>query len=141
MSMMPEDERPSVLETRDEFVTEVPWGTRGWRCVIVHRRQHAGKTYIRFRTWNRHLKKGVWYPSKRGFVIPIENAEALAKALMKGVAGSDEDPPKWLTAREEAYRSYVRTSPSESRVRRPARTRRRRRRAEPAAPEETGLVL
>lgn len=87
------------FHTVDDFVTEVPWGK--WRSVLVYRRRHGARTYVRFRTWNLHRTKQVWYPSKRFFVVPIERAEALADALYQAVSGECSDKPAWLVARED----------------------------------------
>ena len=92
--------KPSILETVDKFITAVPWGGGRWRCVLVHRREHGGRTYIRLNTWNRHRTKLVWYPSKRFFVIPIENVKAFADALCKAAAGWPDEKPDWLVERE-----------------------------------------
>ena len=93
MSIAKHATKPSILETVDKFITAVPWGGGRWRCVLVHRREHGGRTYIRLNTWNRHRTKFVWYPSKRFFVIPIENAKALADALCRATAGWSDDKP------------------------------------------------
>ena len=95
-----EPKKPSVLETVDEFITAVPWGR--WRMVLVYRRQHGGHTYVRFRTWNKHRKKGVWYPSRRYFVIPERFASLLATALLEAERGKVSQKPDWLIAREDA---------------------------------------
>jgi len=91
----------NILETIDTFVTAVPWGGGDWRCVLVHRWQHGGRTYIRLNTWNKHRTKLIWYPSKRFFVIPIENAKALADVLSAAATGQSYEKPDWLVAREE----------------------------------------
>ena len=88
------------LGTEDTFITAVPWGTS--RTVLVHRRTHGWRDYVRFRTWNKHRDKGVWYPSRRFFIIPVENAEHLADALEEAVAGVVSPKPDWLVAREQA---------------------------------------
>ena len=89
----------NVLETVDEFVRCVPWGEH--RGVLIYRRQHGGRSYVRLRTWNQHRTKLVWYPTKRFFVIPIENAEQLADAFRAAVGGESEPKPEWLVAREQ----------------------------------------
>ncbi len=57
MEAQPLDLGASILATIDEFVWEVPWGSR--RSVLVFRRQHGGRTYLRFRTWNCHQERNV----------------------------------------------------------------------------------
>ena len=91
--------KPSVLETIDEFMAVVPWG--GARMVLVHRRQHAGRVYVRLRTWNKHRTKRVYYPSKRSFVIPVQNASALADAIEQAACGVASPKPEWFLEREQ----------------------------------------
>lgn len=90
-----EDWPLGVLTTEDEFVACVPWGQ--WRAVTVYRRRHGGRTWVRFRTWNKHRKKLVWYPTKRYFVVPIEHAVDLAGALCAAAGGLSQATPEWLT--------------------------------------------
>ncbi len=96
------DNKPNPLETIDTFVASVPWDR--WRTVLVHHRQHGGHAFIRFRTWNLHREKLVWYPTKRGFVIPVQNAQSLAQALLAGVSGDFQDKPEWLVEHEQIER-------------------------------------
>ena len=100
-----DDRAPSVLDTVDEFVRIVPWGRR--RVVFVFRRHHAGRTFIRLRTWNRHRAKRVWYPTKRSFVIPIDHADALARAIQAAARGETGRKPGWLVRRELAERQRL----------------------------------
>ncbi len=86
--------------TDDRFMAAVPWGVS--RMVLVHRRVHGHREYGRLRTWNCHRTKGVWYPSKRSFIIPIQNAEALGGAILRAVDGLTVDKPDWLVEREQA---------------------------------------
>lgn len=93
--------KPSILDTVDDFIAAVPWGKRS--VVLVHRRQHGGRSGIRLRTWNRHRTKNVWYPTKRGFVILAEKAEDLMDAIDAAAEGEPlTAKPDWLIAREEA---------------------------------------
>ena len=86
--------------TTDTFMAAVPWGES--RTVLVHRRIHGHREYVRLRTWNRHRTKRVWYPSKRFFIIPVQSAEALGEAILRAVEGLAEDKPDWLVEREVA---------------------------------------
>ena len=95
----------NVLETVDEFVRCVPWGEH--RGVLIYRRQHGGRSYVRLRTWNQHRTKLVWYPTKRSFVIPIDHAEALARALQAAARGETGRKPGWLVRRELAERQRL----------------------------------
>ena len=96
----------SIFETVDTFISSVQWSDN--RAVLVHRREHGGRTYVRFRTWNRHKTKNVWYPTKRGFIVPVGNAEPLANALRAGADGVEGSKTDWFLAweREEAERAY-----------------------------------
>ena len=86
--------------TTDTFVAAVPWGSS--RTVLVHRRKHGWQEYVRLRTWNRHTTKRVWYPSRRFFIIPIQNAEALGEAILDAAYGNAKHKPAWLIERETA---------------------------------------
>ena len=89
---------PSILETVDEFIAAVTWDDH--RTVTVHRRRHGGRTYVRLRTWNCHLVLGVWYPSPRYFVIPLEHAEELARAILSAARWEPQPKPNWLIEHE-----------------------------------------
>ena len=93
-TMTAKSKKPSVTETVDLLTSIVPWG-KG-RAVLVFRRTHAGKTYIKLRTWNYTLRYKKWYPSKRFFVMPIGNAHRLADAIHNAVDGKAIRKPKWL---------------------------------------------
>ena len=94
-------DKPDILATVDKFIAAVPWGDH--RMVLVFRRQHGGRTYVRLRTWNRHRVRGFWYPTERFFVIPAQDAEALADAIRAGAQGEQlNDKPDWYARREEA---------------------------------------
>ena len=89
----------SIFKTCDTFVAAIPWGSH--RTVIVHRRQHGGRTYIRLQTWNCHRDKKWWYPTHRFFVVPVENANALADAIRAAGRGEQiNEKPPWLQAFE-----------------------------------------
>ena len=96
-------QQPDILATTDKFIAAVPWGK--WRVALVFRREHGGRTYVRIRTWNRHRDRLVWYPTKRFYVIPVAEADALADAIK---AAARDEPlakkPKWYAAREKADR-------------------------------------
>ena len=55
----------------------VPWTKN--RMVIVYLRKHAGREYVRLRTFNRHQVKGVWYPAPRFYMVPIASAKQLGE--------------------------------------------------------------
>ncbi|MEK6676239.1 MAG: hypothetical protein AABZ47_11380 [Planctomycetota bacterium] len=92
----------SILETTDELVAAVPWGN--WRSVLVFRRQHAGRTWVRLRTFNKHRTKGCWYPSPRFFVVPLDCAAGLAAAIETAANGGDCEPePDWYEDFDKQY--------------------------------------
>ena len=86
------------LNTVDTFVCEVPWSPN--RTVLVHRRRHGWRDYVLLRTWNRHRKLGLWYPTTRGFVIPLDRAIGLANAMEMADAGAFLPEPEWLVDRD-----------------------------------------
>ena len=99
---------PSFLESQktvDDFVIAVPWDD--FRTVLVHRRQHAGREWLRFRTWNRHRDEFQWYPTQRSFVVPIAQSHALGDALHAAAQGESLAKPAWLVEREEAEEAAV----------------------------------
>ena len=96
---------PSILKNVDTFMACVPWDER--RVVLVYRRTHGGREYIRLRTWNRHGTNGWWYPTRRFFVIPHRNAERLADALRLAFRREAEPKPEWLMAHEHAEASKI----------------------------------
>ncbi len=105
MASTTSDAAQSILQTHDRFIAAVPWGR--WRSVLVYRRRHGGRTWIRLRTWNRHRKKLVWYPTKRYFVIPIEDADSLANAIRAAVRCNPSPKPDWLVRRERLERLHL----------------------------------
>lgn len=92
---------PSVLESEDTLMATVPWGN--WRSVLVYRRQHAGRTWLRLRTFNKHRTKGCWYPSPRFFVVPMEYAKNLANAIEAAARGEQEPEPGWYKEFQSQY--------------------------------------
>ncbi len=93
------------LVTTDTFIASVPWGE--WRQVLVFRREHGGRTYVRLRTWNKHRTRHVWYPTKRFYVVPVEGAGILADAIKAAERGEAlEAKPAWYAAREEADQEH-----------------------------------
>src|SRR3954470_4301925 len=82
--------------TEDTFIGEVPLDPH--RSILVFRRRHAGRTFIRWRVFHRHRKGGNWYPDKRrGFVIPLDAGDALASAIAAAQRGDTfTAKPEWL---------------------------------------------
>ena len=95
------------LATVDEFVDAVPWGAS--RTVLVYRRKHGWREYVRLRTWNCHQEKGCWYPSRRFFVVPLDSAAGLAEAIAAGASGKQLGPePEWYADFERQYATRTR---------------------------------
>ena len=92
-----------ISQTVDTFIDSIQWSDN--RAVLVHRREHGGREYVRFRTWNRHKTKGVWYPSPRFFVIPMDCAEALGRAILDGADGVQGTIPDWYEEFEREYKA------------------------------------
>ncbi len=106
MATTTQPKRGRPFETFDEFVDAVPWGET--RTVLVYRRKHGWREYVRLRTWNRHREKGCWYPSRRFFIIPLERADDLAGAILSASAGDSYDKPDWLVEHERAEDDQLR---------------------------------
>ena len=97
---MPNNNKPSILDTVDTFMGCVPQGEN--RAILVYRRQHGGREYVRLRTWHRHGIIGQWYPDKRRrFIIPLDDAKALGEAIMQAAEGKSDKMPDWLARREK----------------------------------------
>ncbi len=91
----------NILPTTDTFIAAVPWGAN--RAVLVFHRVHGGRKYVRLRTWNCHQVSGIWYPTDRFFVIPIEHASSLASAIDAAARCEPvELKPQWYKDREQA---------------------------------------
>lgn len=94
----PEERDYALTETVDEFVHAMPIGRR--RTIVVHRRYHGGRVYLRMRTWNKHQKSGHWYPTKRYFVLPLQYGQYFHLVLRAATEGYGFSKPKWLMQRE-----------------------------------------
>ena len=87
-----DNDKPSVLETVDTFIACVKQGDN--RAIVIYRRQHGGREYVRFCMWHRHRDLGVWYPDKyRRFVVPLEDAAPLAQAMIQAAEGKADEMP------------------------------------------------
>lgn len=103
-----------ILDTTDQLVAAVPWGR--WRSVLVYRREHAGRMWVRLRTFNKHRTKGCWYPSPRFFVVPQQSALNLAQAIEAAASGDHcGETPDWV---EEFERQYSARYPAKGRLHR-----------------------
>ena len=94
--------KPAMLETIDTFLAAVPWTKR--RTVIIYLREHGGRRYVRLRTFNRHQVKGCWYPAPRFFMVPIEHAPDLGRAILSAAQGKPfGTEPEWYRDFEKQY--------------------------------------
>lgn len=84
----------------DTFIGVVPIDED--RIIVVYRRRHRRKDYIRWRTWHCHKTKRLWYPDvSRRFLVPLEHAEALAQAIASAVHCKPVSAmPQWLADAE-----------------------------------------
>lgn len=104
---------PAMLETVDTFLGVVPWTKN--RTVIVYLREHGRRRYIRIRTFNKHRTMGCWYPTKRVFIVPIDRAPALGKAIIAAGKGRTfGDMPTWWEGFEKQYREREKRKAVES---------------------------
>ncbi len=88
-----------------EFIACVPWGN--WVAVLVHRSEHHRLPYIRLRRWNKHRKKGHWYPTRSYFVIHADHVDGLADALHEAARGEAlSDEPEWMETFRQSYAAY-----------------------------------
>jgi len=76
------------------------------RTVIIHRRSHAGREYIRLHTFNRHKTKNCWYPGKRFYMIPLASAERLGRAIIAAARDQSGPMPEWYPTFEKQYHEW-----------------------------------
>ena len=97
--------KPAMLETIDTFLAAVPWTKN--RTVIIYLREHGGRRYVRLRTFCRHREKGCWYPSRRFFMVPLECAPDLGRAILAAAKGKPFGPqPEWWADFEKQYAGF-----------------------------------
>lgn len=100
------NQRSIIGPAVDEFRAAIPWTKN--RMVIVYHRLHAGREYIRLRTFNRHQVKGCWYPAPRFYMVPIEHAEELGRAIIAaGRSQSRGSAPEWYADFEKQYKTLA----------------------------------
>ena len=106
--------KPEVLKTVDTFLAAIPWTKR--RAIIISLREHDGRHYVRLRSFNRHRRMGCWHPSPRFFMVPLDCAEALGKAIISASRGEPfGTEPEWWEEFEEhtrVCRGYTRRASS-----------------------------
>ncbi len=90
----PADQTNIFKPANDTFMAAVPWTKN--RMVVVFRRERNGREYVRCRTFNRHQIKKVWYPAPRFYMVPVDCAEELGKAIVAAARGEKYgQPPGW----------------------------------------------
>ncbi len=88
----------------DTFMAAVPWTKN--RMVVVFRRERNGREYVRCRTFNRHQIKKIWYPSPRFYMVPVDCAEELGKAIVAAARGEQYGPvPGWWFDFDKQYQA------------------------------------
>ena len=86
----------------DTFMAAVPWTKN--RMVVVFRRERNGRQYVRCRTFNRHQTKKIWYPSPRFYMVPVDCAEELGKAIIAAARGEQYGQvPGWWYDFDKQY--------------------------------------
>jgi len=96
-----------MFETVDKFLAAVPWTKH--RTVIVYLREHGARRYVRLRTFNKHRTKGMWYPSPRFYMVPMDRAADLGRAIIEASRGRPFGPqPEWWADFEKQYAALPR---------------------------------
>ena len=75
----PDPESAACDDECDEFIAAVPWDEHRTILMFIHEFRYY--ELVRWRTWNLHRVKNVWYPTKRFFMLPLDKAAALAGAI------------------------------------------------------------
>ena len=103
------DER---FETGEKFLGVVPLSSH--KVILVYRRKHLSRRYVRMRVWSLHKEKLVWYPTRRYFVVPLIAVELLGQLIYHGADMQPVTKPDWLKAHETANepRRLQRTRPA-----------------------------
>ncbi len=88
----------------DTFMAAVPWTKN--RMVVVFRRERNGREYVRCRTFNRHQIKKIWYPLPRFYMVPVDCAEELGKAIIAAARGEQYGQvPGWWYDFDKQYQA------------------------------------
>ncbi len=101
---MAQDKPPSApkynpkFEAGDAYLGAVPISPH--RVILVYRRMHLSRRYVRLRVWNLHKTKLVWYPQKRHFVAPLIAVKALGEMIYYARESQPGTKPDWLKAHE-----------------------------------------
>ena len=70
------------------------------------RRERNGRQYVRCRTFNRHQIKKIWYPSPRFYMVPVDCAEELGKAIVAAARGEQYGQvPGWWCDFDKQYQA------------------------------------
>jgi len=102
-----DDDRRRQCKTSDTFIGCLPTGDD--RVILIFRRQHKGKSFVRWRTWHCHKMLRRWYPdSRRHYLVPLEHAQSLAEGILAAVQGEAiTKPPKWFDNAEERRAQHI----------------------------------
>ena len=92
-----------MSEYKDDLMGFVEWTPN--RQVLVFRRTHSDRTFVRTRVFNRHRERGFWYPSPRSFHVNQTCAAALGETIISAAQDEYRDPPEWWDAFESQYES------------------------------------
>ena len=105
--------KPAFLKTLDTFLAAVPWTKH--RTIIIYLREHGGRRYVRLRTFNKHRTKGMWYPAPRFYMVPIDRAEDLGRAIIEASQGRPFGPqPEWWADYQAEYREWKASQPAQA---------------------------
>ena len=99
-------EQSSIFKpATDTFMAAVPWTKN--RMIVVFRRERNGRQYVRCRTFNRRQIKKIWYPSPRFYMVPVDCAVELGKAIIAAARGEQYGQvPGWCVEfLDTCYRS------------------------------------
>ena len=83
-------------EAGDTFIGAVPI-TRT-KVILIYRRLHSCRKWVRIRVWNLHREKLLWYPTRRYFVVPFTAVRALSEVMHYAMDGQPGTKPDWLKA-------------------------------------------
>ena len=87
---------------KDELMGHVEWDRN--RQVLVFARTVGDRRFVRMRVFNRHTRKGCYYPAPRAFQVSQECAGELGLAIARAAEGCKSTaPPEWWPEFEEQY--------------------------------------
>ena len=94
-----------LSETDDTFIGAASSTER--RTFVIHLREHGGRRYVKLSTFAKNREKGYWYLTKQFYMMPIECAAEIGKAIIAASKGqSFGDPPAWWADSQIKYREW-----------------------------------